>query len=439
MTPEADLAAVPLALEPLHSMGAPNEPIEVWSGSATVRCKGGGSFDGDATLSVEWLPTPWFTLRVTGGLDLFATPLGDAEFDLQGFAIVRGHIDSSGTSGVTAILTTRELGMGNEFRQVRFDLANAPVLIGRPIQGHSADGGTSYFAGRQIVEWASWRVILDQVEQLSQNVRALKRTRGYMITHTGSLERRNGKFFSARSANEALGFLSELLSFVRGGWVTPVLASGLDSAGSPVWTSTALFKVSPWEEHSTWAPPLERDICQSLAPGFYALRSSLGHREALSVIVHTCIEASRMKTPELGLVLAQTMLELLANVFVGKSQPKAADARIRALLRAEGIPTHLLGTPRHLRSAARKLKAADGPETITRYRNRWVHPELSKLGQSLRLSTYERVGIRDLALRYVELVVLRQAAYDGKHVNRLLRDAWTSDAIQPVPWATGTS
>jgi hypothetical protein len=40
-----------------------------------------------------------------------------------------------------------------------------------------------------------------------------------------------------------------------------------------------------------------------------------------------------------------------------------------------------------------------------------------------------------LGMWYLELVLLRLFDYEGTYSNRLVREGWIGDEVQPVPWA----
>jgi hypothetical protein len=85
-------------------------------------------------------------------------------------------------------------------------------------------------------------------------------------------------------------------------------------------------------------------------------------------------------------------------------------------------------TSSRLRSRLRGLAAVDGPGAITEIRNAAVHP---KRGGSF-LRRHGQLDGANLAIRYLELLILRALEYEGFLYNRATQGGWE---LELVPWA----
>jgi hypothetical protein len=145
---------------------------------------------------------------------------------------------------------------------------------------------------------------------------------------------------------------------------------------------------------------------------------------------------------ESKIVLAQVALELLAWVHLVETQRlysrKAFDAlkaagRIRALLDHIGVP---LAIPSYLTtlSAIYPSKALDGPGVITSVRNDLVHATDVSRAAISSLSVEQLFECSQLALQYVELVLLAVCGYSGYYARRGWH-GWKGDDEILVPWS----
>jgi hypothetical protein len=77
----------------------------------------------------------------------------------------------------------------------------------------------------------------------------------------------------------------------------------------------------------------------------------------------------------------------------------------------------------------------DGPGVITRIRNALVHADDTKREFIAALDGMTRWECAQLAIQYIELVLLSVCGYDGPYARRGWK-GWKGDDEVPVPWAT---
>jgi hypothetical protein len=88
---------------------------------------------------------------------------------------------------------------------------------------------------------------------------------------------------------------------------------------------------------------------------------------------------------------------------------------------------------------AGREKISGGPWAVTAVRDTLIHPRRRQKRSST--SSEVRIQARQLALWYVELVLLALCRYNGPYVNRLHKGPYVFDATMTVPWsppATGS-
>ncbi|MBE0410980.1 MAG: hypothetical protein IBX69_14765 [Anaerolineales bacterium] len=119
------------------------------------------------------------------------------------------------------------------------------------------------------------------------------------------------------------------------------------------------------------------------------------------------------------------------NPFRNKFEKKSAKERFELLLESLIIP---LSIPEGLTTLAKEAKSKNinGIGLITNMRNSLIHPR-SKLKSSSHTSLL-LLEARNLALWYVEMIILRLCNYDGFYSNRVLgRMRWAGE-VELVPW-----
>jgi hypothetical protein len=165
-------------------------------------------------------------------------------------------------------------------------------------------------------------------------------------------------------------------------------------------------------------------------------------RRPLRTAVWWLVEANARETAtESKIILAQVALELLAWVHVVETQQLharydfkrlSAAGRMRALLQSVGVPTVV---PDYMTALPQLCDrdAFDGPGVITRVRNALVHADEDHRSVVESLDGMARYECSQLALQYVELVLLAVCGYDTHYARRGWK-GWKGDDEVLVPW-----
>jgi hypothetical protein len=410
-----------------YRLGPRDEPVLLHRGKARLAQQGVTVAEGEATLSLIWLPHPSVRFEVVDAPPL-AVATGRAQLELVDFyprvfvpALV-GHVQFGGRSQIAGNLTDRvALGDGASVDSVSFLLANTPPMLGEWISGPGAGG----WLGRVTLDAAPWRVTLEARRDSHQLVEELRAFGGYAVTHVGKLERLDRHPFPVARARQALDALNLFLSFARGFWTPPLLPAGYDR-DTIAWQEWLGRTSSPWRANFAWYSSRRPVALAEAFPLFMGRWNDPRWRDSLTLGIWWYLEANGPATAETSVLLSQTALELFGWVILveerGQMSRNAyrngrAEENIRALLQWAQVPLALPAELDALRQYAATQGWSDGPEALIRLRNRLTHPG-GKTSSIFAAPITARVELRELALWYVELILLRFHGYRGDYVNR---------------------
>lgn len=107
-----------------------------------------------------------------------------------------------------------------------------------------------------------------------------------------------------------------------------------------------------------------------------------------------------------------------------------ADDQIRLLISSQNIELEVPANLKELHKLAKELNW-DGPKSITEVRNFIIHS--GKENKRLAKRKIPYFDVLNLALSYIELVLLHLFGHKGIYANRLLRGRYVGDVVS-VPW-----
>lgn len=437
---EAELADIPSTLIPQYDMSEVNRAIPLDSSNIQASNQA-VSFAGQGEILLRWLPTPAILIETRA--ESLTGPFMAREAFEAPFEVVIG--DPQLLEATARLISIREdviQLVSYELRSAapqlvdyaRFELANALRYWGEAVRD-----GNSVWAARVVLEADRWRVTLDELPSAADRAREAKDEQGYVLTHTGRVERTDGSSFELAATEKLLEALGWVLSFVRGAFTSPLLLSGY-SGEERVALDWSRSRVDPFINRDSWFPPREKGVLEEIFPHFYELMSNPVWQDPVRLAVDFYVRSNDVGLLETSLLLSHATLELLAwTVFVEDTGHVRAEGfdklgfsgRLRLLLAWAGIPPEIPPECSELAGHFPKPDQ-DGPFAIGEIRNGIVHPRH-------RQRTYDtpvlaRVDATQLAVRYVELVILKLLGYQGQAQNRLARARWMSDT-EAVPWA----
>lgn len=414
----------------------PGEVAELYEGPVTVTV---GAHEGTGAGRV------WFdwerAVRVSASGDgQVALAMGDDEtswsVSLPGlYEVAIQELDSTATLPAAAwqldaIAVADGGDLDAELIRVDFQLANFTVFF---------DGGAEAAPWRLLLDDGRWRVTIDQVEDASERLRALRRIGGGAVMHAGRLEHSNGSLFTWSEAIEILHGLQLLLAFAAGDRVPALLPVGYDGDGNAVVYGLRSPRRESYKGRFRWCGPLLVGALADMWPRFVDLWEHADTKRMWKLAGELYVEAQHGDNLETRVVDAQSLLEVLAwdrLVRVGGRDPedvdgRSADWRIRKMLGEIGAPDEVPNTMPETRG---EWPGWDGPKVIAELRNCVVHPK--DLQAILQLSTTVKHDVVRLAMWYADLALLRLLDYGGNHHNRTGILPVFEGQGEPVPWAT---
>jgi hypothetical protein len=441
-----------VAVRPFYASQQPNESIMLYEGPLIFRtsiseCQGGG------TVRFVWLPRPEVVFDVPEATPLEVVPhlgAGMLTSPTRHFgcaASVSNLRLQGGPEGSTLgfqghVVEWPTVTNGDGLTAVVFHLANFHSFLRPRPQPEQPD----YDIHRTVFEAEGWRVTLEAVENINGLTDSLDGCAGCAFTHAGRVERANGSPFDATTACELLDAFFYFFSFARGQWSPALLPVGLDSQGNRVWERWDARTTSDWRFRHSWFPEHMPDCLADVFPGFMRLWKDPDWNQTLRVAIHWYIESNAQAGAiEGALVLHQLAIELLASRLFVEERRKYTEAQFRKtnlfpaetkmklLLTEAKIPTAIPVNLANLAGVGQTENWADGPITRTRLRNCITHPTGRNRQTLDRVSSSARFEAINLALWYLELILLWLMGYNGGYVNRLT--VKFNGEQEKVPWA----
>lgn len=464
-------------------------PIKLFEGRLTLH-KDKEIFNGDGYIEVQWRPFPRIGLKINcyPTLPFKSLPTGKAHLEAPdnpaisfNVYIYNVHGDREGDRPHLEILgdlTQPETIPKNpiDCSEVRFHLVN--------LEGNFEDlihEGGSLWNGRLSLDSEKFKIVVDLLPNAQRMLEKMQKFGGYSITHTGSavFRKGNAKYEEVEDLLEALYYY---FAFLNCRWCGPVLSVGL-SNGVRAWDKWDIvtnewyanvtqskntgktvpissvrdkLRLTSWQSMWAWTKACHPDLDQ-VFKGFMAKWEKADWKDSLRTAIFLYVEANQAAGGTEGaIILAQAALELLADLHSsdchicklckGEFEKINADGRIRWLLEDLDIPVELdlemhpdLGELRdYCDNGLQSEKFKDGPKAIALHRNAITHPIKGKI-ETILSKTPDKVKLEilDLAIWYLEMVLLRSFEYNGEYANRLwrFRDNRTgSGFIQQIPW-----
>jgi hypothetical protein len=296
--------------------------------------------------------------------------------------------------------------------------------------------------GRVLLQEAGWRLTIHALPETDNLVRELRSEGGYAITHVGRIARARRGSFTVNEAKMLLEILRLYLSFARGSFVSCSVAVGYDNTNVS-WEQWSCPIIYRWQYYSGWFSAEPGRLLEELFPGFFALFKNVLWRKSLREVLYWYLRANNTSAGagvDGGVILAQAALEKLGWAYLVddvqavtaaafKSRAWPAVRKITELMTHMHIPIEIPAQLRGLNRVAKMYGWANGPAALVGIRNDLVHAERKyKRGYGNPLA-----DAWFLAQRYIEMVILHLANYNGHYTDRISAK-WVGE-ITKVPWA----
>lgn len=285
-------------------------------------------------------------------------------------------------------------------------------------------GQLSLTADDRLTRGRAWTVDISSTMTMEES-RQFRQMGGYAITHGGAIQCPDGAGFTVGEVWHVLEDLSRYLSFSQGARCAVVRVRGTCVSGKEVpiaWGSTHVHNAGACQgvlyNSNSGTEPLS-----SAWSGFLDAMDDRNGAETIRRAVDWYLLANNSDFGT-GLVLGQAALELLASAGrKGNAAEKIGDA-IESISVDRSIPQQC----RNLVKVARTNSWDSGPTAVTRIRNDLVHAE-RKFPD---VCPEAQLEARELALGYIELLLLSRFRYRGRY---RVRPAFAAEsASADVPW-----
>ncbi|WP_455356357.1 hypothetical protein [Streptomyces sp. SYSU K217416] len=344
--------------------------------------------------------------------------------------IIPVTIDDSSTAVVnedhdymSGRLDSVEFGQPASLSSLTFQIPNMPRMYGDWL----SDKGKSW-SGRSAFRSVDWSITVDARGDHRDIIKELRRVGGYAATHTGTLERNDGKSFTLEEAKDKLALLRTFLGFAFGRSISPFLPVGFDADDAPVWCDWSVYPIDPWAGVHQISDQTRNSDFIELFGRFADAWTDPYRREVAHRAAQYFVKSNDGRPVEVATSISQAGLELMAwsNSCTGGKASDRITSLLGILSQAPAVP-HSLS---HLNSRAlRENPSATGPQMITRMRNKIIHP---KRGDKL-FNFDEWIDAWQLSQEYLALSVLHYVGYKGSY-RSFLSPEKSMGTVTRVPW-----
>jgi hypothetical protein len=236
-----------------------------------------------------------------------------------------------------------------------------------------------------------------------------------------------------------------LLSLIAGQEIGVAPVVGMDPAGQVVWADWGAPRIRTGQSAWRWCP---KQLVNQTLPALATGLSSLADDPALQLVVDRAgrhlLAANGPEVLDVRIPVACSGLELLGWAVLQRQQwltkeglsKLPAKSRVRLLLHWAGIPVEVPSQLVALAARRGRLGQSDvaGPELVFDVRNNLVHPP-KRIDEPEWPDRDQLLEAWQLAMWYLELVVIRLLGYEGEYLSRLQLEGSDLDT-ETVPWST---
>jgi len=441
-------------VEPIYTQASPNQSVELGPCAVELEHKG-KTYQDTARVTMQFAPNPrlLFVIPTEGKNPFFGIALaqewnGKLKLTTRGITLNVLYLGNKGKHGeglafIPKRSPVRVTTISENIHSAVFHLFNCPAFYGP--QDYILEGPeVSQRCGLVVLQSQGWKITITATDHTEDLSNKLDSEGGYVITHMGRAEREDMSPFTSEQLEGILRTLHFFFSFALGRWAGVALPIGFDKTGNRVFEEWGLPLVASgrWRGAFSWFDEHHAELLPQVFSGFMALWTSEVWRKPLEKALYWYLAANERGTAvtvDMGLILAQAALELLAwnycvqyrKMISAKAfEPRGLSAadKLRLLLSALDIPRDIPASLSALQAkpGSRRKDAADA---ITGIRNAVVHPSAKK---PIPHESYYQAWT--LGMWHLDMVLLRLCGYTGDYSNRLIPSRGVG-AVEPVPWA----
>jgi len=281
---------------------------------------------------------------------------------------------------------------------------------------------------------------------LPEQYKPLLKERGYLLNGVVEITKENSPI-TLQEAAPLMDILTEFLSFFNGLKVKPLFITGFIEGTLSYSKAISEPDIHEFLPVHAWKPRNvdEKDL-QIAWQRFYELWQTEDDKDCLQLATHWYLESLAAKSGvEASIALVQNSLELLCSRILVEQEHildsvsadrMSASSKINVLLSWAKIPNKIPDGLNELTHLAKANTLKTGPEVIIYIRNSIVHPHSKNREKYKKLDIAIKRQALQLALQYVELVLLRLLGYSGYFYNRVAgKEHPNFFRTERVPWA----
>lgn len=319
--------------------------------------------------------------------------------------------------------------------ELNFPVLNFPPVLGKQSKWINAENSQIKIPHIQI-NMPHWRIEISGVNSIWDVSKKLRRDRSVGVTYNGRITCLNQSEFTVEKAESLLTAFKYFLSFARSASCSFPLVEGKDREGNISWVKWGSGYVAPWNNQQSLLAYLGcDDTLSDLFPKFWNLLNSGEdwRRTALSAIDWYLLSSN--SAVEVGIILIQVSLELLASQVLGKGPDGSTGKFIRKAFCELKLPTCIPASCKEL-TAFQQINSCyweDGLHALVEFRNSIVHAKKKKVYANLSLR--HKSEVLTLGQWFIEMFLLKKMDYRGKYHNRLATRENGLENYPLVPWA----
>jgi len=369
----------------IYSMSTPNEDICLLSSKATFKFRK-MEYKGYSAAYIKFIPSPHIIFEAQ--INCSDAILLDMVFSNEKIEL---YIPSKKLSADTIAIGTSDkddfqlillaanpklsFGTVKSVQKIVMHILNLPKLYGN--QDTSIDiNGNNIRIGIISLQVDNWEIRINQNTKVANHEELLKKYGGYLITHVGSIGRKDGKNISIDDVEYLQELLKYFLSFARGLFTAPFLLVGYNKKGNRVWEYWNTHLLEDWKIVSSWFDHYNTQILSDVFPNFYNLWRSNWHDDLKRAIYWYLRSNSLGGGLEGSIILAQAALELISWSLLVKERKCISSDGYKKLSASDKISLLLstLNIPIEVPSNMKKLKKIEksdnlnGPAIVTEAR-----------------------------------------------------------------------
>lgn len=266
-----------------------------------------------------------------------------------------------------------------------------------------------------------FEIELTPISSLFKIYKELKKQQGHLITHRGTLKKKDGSLFKKEDAEIILEALGKTLSFSQGRYVDINFLTGL-RAGNVLYQNFESHICPPADSRVTWFDDMEPCSLQAVFSGMNKLVRNDVWKDEIGKALHWYYTSLSGMAMEVSIVLNQTALELLVWCYFVEDKkifsrtkfgPLSFYDRLKEMFKLIDRSNIKFEPKAELEEFREKnLPYGDWLRAFTQVRNAIIHPDKK---HKIEIENYRlKWNVREIGFQMIELVVLFLCEFNGK-------------------------